>query len=72
MSWIHILFFFIGFFWVIWSFSRTKKVVEKEQAKYYREIFDCDVHSWAYNHNNKLQCTRCNFLAGSPNRDEEE
>lgn len=25
----------------------------------------CGVHDWSYNKDNKLQCTRCNMLAGS-------
>jgi len=24
----------------------------------------CKSHSWSYNHEDKLQCTKCNFVAG--------
>lgn len=31
----------------------------------------CDIHRWAYNPvNQKLECTKCNFKAGSNRKDE--
>lgn len=56
-----LLFFGIGFaiaLMLISQYASTK--LPKEEAK--KTL--CPLHDWSYNKDDKLQCTKCNQLAG--------